>query len=839
MPITIQEIIASDTISQLVDKTNFNFDQLLLNGGGPAGPIGGSGPTGPAGGRGPKGSTWYEDTATVLPGTLPNAAYPTATPRISDYYLQLNGEVWEYDGLSWLITTVDLMGPIGPAGAGGGFGGTFGSPYVNQGKNTRYNQPFGYEPGVNGGATTDNEGVPSIVIGGVPTTADEVDPSIPLTAKYIIPDAIAGSISSDVSSLFIHQKDTAGTSITFQGGGFQPTDKYNQTSIGSLSNIHLGVDDRLVMRVPKAPTSPTSQADLIGFQVLTDMRSQSYEAGRSIRLVTGQDNDQHWPGQNSNFEIEVGTGNTATNKFKVATLGATVTTTIESGGSIDVTPVTGGQITNVGTFQVLAGNTNFVTSPGGQFRVTAGSDIRLQTNLGTSIGGNIGLYSAAGGITATSAGGTISIAQTETTTVGNIQIDQHSTEGELLIRANSSIVLGKYTSPSALAQPSITLDYAAITGGSTPNPHIRTVGRLTWAATQAGSTITQPYSNVSQSNSMDTVLGSDLSIFRQTGTESDTAYVPAATMESWVGGLQATTGINAGLIKIVMGNESVSLPVPSDEFMYDNSLELAVRDTDGMEEYISLSKSKLGLATPLVLKRVRELNSLSNSRPNSLNFSWTSSGGSGKPTTKWGWNTTGAQSPGSTAGMPTTADLNVPLIYLSYGIGQSITGFTGQTQSNTNYDYTFNFPEGAYPGQKLTLKVYHQAAKYLWQANQSSNFIESWGMIQIRLPKYRNSIPQGAAWSSWYRPAGTNGGQTYSAGYTTLYSGLGASDMLQGEGKVQTYDLIWDGLEISQWGMNTSGTGHSAYNRESSTVQFGWSIMGTSYDVINIGGPPT
>ena len=56
MPITIQEIIASDTISQLVDKTNFNFDQLLLNGGGPAGPIGPKGPIGPAGGRGPKGT---------------------------------------------------------------------------------------------------------------------------------------------------------------------------------------------------------------------------------------------------------------------------------------------------------------------------------------------------------------------------------------------------------------------------------------------------------------------------------------------------------------------------------------------------------------------------------------------------------------------------------------------------------------------------------------------------------------------------------------------------------------------------------------------------------------
>ena len=62
MALTIQELLASDTISQAADKINFNFDQLLLNGGGPAGPKGPAGPIGPAGGRGPKGSTWYEDT---------------------------------------------------------------------------------------------------------------------------------------------------------------------------------------------------------------------------------------------------------------------------------------------------------------------------------------------------------------------------------------------------------------------------------------------------------------------------------------------------------------------------------------------------------------------------------------------------------------------------------------------------------------------------------------------------------------------------------------------------------------------------------------------------------
>ena len=61
MAITIQELIASDTVSQAVDKINFNFDQLILNGGGPLGPSGPQGPAGPIGGRGERGTEWYED----------------------------------------------------------------------------------------------------------------------------------------------------------------------------------------------------------------------------------------------------------------------------------------------------------------------------------------------------------------------------------------------------------------------------------------------------------------------------------------------------------------------------------------------------------------------------------------------------------------------------------------------------------------------------------------------------------------------------------------------------------------------------------------------------------
>ena len=53
--IVIKELLSSDKVSELVDKINFNFDQLLLNGGGPIGLTGGPGGIGPIG---PRGSVW-------------------------------------------------------------------------------------------------------------------------------------------------------------------------------------------------------------------------------------------------------------------------------------------------------------------------------------------------------------------------------------------------------------------------------------------------------------------------------------------------------------------------------------------------------------------------------------------------------------------------------------------------------------------------------------------------------------------------------------------------------------------------------------------------------------
>ena len=58
MSIQIKEIITSDTISGLVEKLNYNFDQILLNGGGPRGPQGVSGVKGNIGARGMRGNIW-------------------------------------------------------------------------------------------------------------------------------------------------------------------------------------------------------------------------------------------------------------------------------------------------------------------------------------------------------------------------------------------------------------------------------------------------------------------------------------------------------------------------------------------------------------------------------------------------------------------------------------------------------------------------------------------------------------------------------------------------------------------------------------------------------------
>jgi hypothetical protein len=180
--IVIKEILASDTVSNLVDKINFNFDQLLLNGGGPIGLTGSVGPTGPLG---PRGTVWFTSgdiyntdlTTTAAPPLLfplwtgtplkvnnaslpgypqfkgdPNRYLPIATPatpntypyfsftigttgkipKSGDLYLQegddnfnsyssVDGDIWEFNSVAntWTFTGVNIKGSTGSTGATG------------------------------------------------------------------------------------------------------------------------------------------------------------------------------------------------------------------------------------------------------------------------------------------------------------------------------------------------------------------------------------------------------------------------------------------------------------------------------------------------------------------------------------------------------------------------------------------------------------------------------------------------------------------------------------------------------------------------------------------------
>ncbi len=351
MAITIQELIASDTVSQAVDKINFNFDQLLLNGGGPLGPAGPAGPTGPIGGRGERGSEWYEDDSVSGPGKNPNNFPPTLLPLKADYYLQFNGDVWEYDGSAWVLTTISLLGPQGPTGASVGLsqfgnspnpgnpGGVAPNNYSQNAKNVGYPSmmPQGSQT-----ISTANQGVPTFAVGiAGPDDIQTYPNGVNVTTDFRIVDAFAGTLDSSNTSFLLHQKNTGAAAIRFMGGT-EAGENFEQLDYTKLAQIRLTSDDALNISVPKQPTGVGSSTDTIGFNVETAERGQSFRSGAGFEYVTGTKGGSGSSYFNSNYAVTVNSfnplGSSQKGKFDLNTIGDGGTTRLQMGGNDIVIP---------------------------------------------------------------------------------------------------------------------------------------------------------------------------------------------------------------------------------------------------------------------------------------------------------------------------------------------------------------------------------------------------------------------------------------------------------------------------------------------------------------------
>jgi hypothetical protein len=122
MPIVIKELFSSDPISEALEKINFNFDQLILSGGGPPGPAGSAGPPGVPGPQGLRGDHWQVGGASGVSGfTGPTSDHGPnyGDLVVGDTWLDSSGKVWYWNGSMWIDSSLNLTGPEGPKGTTG------------------------------------------------------------------------------------------------------------------------------------------------------------------------------------------------------------------------------------------------------------------------------------------------------------------------------------------------------------------------------------------------------------------------------------------------------------------------------------------------------------------------------------------------------------------------------------------------------------------------------------------------------------------------------------------------------------------------------------------------
>lgn len=274
MAIVIKEILASDTISQVSDKINFNFDQLLINGGGPPGPVGSIGPIGPAGVRG---SLWFDGSGapTIIVGS-----------EEGDYYLDVvNGDVYLYDGSAWTLegNIRGPQGPVGPQGPGNILFQIDGSNLDINPANFYYQYRFvtaNLDLFTLAGISSQ-----SLLLGGFPegTNANEGISS----GWGEITDIYSNQINPSVASLFVHMPiATSGKNIILSRVLGDSISTFNTDIVSEMSSISIDDYDSLFLESNRIINNSDLYAQNIGLKVSSYDSDLSLISGRNINITT-------------------------------------------------------------------------------------------------------------------------------------------------------------------------------------------------------------------------------------------------------------------------------------------------------------------------------------------------------------------------------------------------------------------------------------------------------------------------------------------------------------------------------------------------------------------------
>jgi hypothetical protein len=251
MAITIKELLAADSVSQIVDKINFNFDQIMLNGGGPPGGPGNPGGPGIPGPKGEKGTVWYYG------DTDPNSL-TFSDVKGDDYYLQSTtdstgeeGDVWIYNdvSLAWTNTGINLTGPAGTASAA--IFDTAGASIIT-GTNVLDGLDFSYllpDYDLDSFLSTD---IKSLLLGGYPLNAEGADPTNPNVITGFV-----NSINSTNGILFINSPNTAPQIVLSSTNEPTATD-----DVSEMSTIESDIYD--VLRIKNKRRTDTDAKTLTG-----------------------------------------------------------------------------------------------------------------------------------------------------------------------------------------------------------------------------------------------------------------------------------------------------------------------------------------------------------------------------------------------------------------------------------------------------------------------------------------------------------------------------------------------------------------------------------------------